>query len=189
MENIKLVPQLSGLTEYWLPIPGFSGYEVSNFGRVKSFRTARCHKPNINGRILKTTKSRGYPIVQLMVNKIRKCKSIHSLVMLAFVGEAKGLEIDHINRIKTDNRLSNLQYLTIPEHRKKDKKGVSINKGVNSGATNLTNEQVLKIYSLAHTANIKQKDIANQFNLSQTAVSSIKLGRAWSHITGHKKPM
>jgi len=30
-------PQYSGLTEYWITIPGFKNYQVSNLGQVRSF--------------------------------------------------------------------------------------------------------------------------------------------------------
>ena len=36
---------------------------------------------------------------------------VHRLIMLAFVGESDK-DVDHINRIKTDNRFENLRYVT-----------------------------------------------------------------------------
>ena len=52
---------------------------------------------------------RGYPAIKLN----NKQQRIHKLVMLAFVGETpKGFEINHKNGIKTDNRLSNLEFVT-----------------------------------------------------------------------------
>ncbi len=45
-------------------------------------------------------------------NNKRSHHSVHGLVMLAFVGERNGLQINHIDRDKTNNKLSNLEYCT-----------------------------------------------------------------------------
>lgn len=54
---------------------------------------------------------------QVAIDKKNKAIGVHTLVMLAWVGKKpKGMEIDHINRIKTDNRLENLRYVTHKEN-------------------------------------------------------------------------
>ena len=60
-----------------------------------------------------------YLCIDLMQNKYPITKSIHSLVMLAFVWERqKWMVINHKNWIKTDNRLENLEYCTQSENEK-----------------------------------------------------------------------
>jgi hypothetical protein len=102
--------------EIWKPIPGFEGrYEVSNIGRVRSLVA------NHNGRcctkkekILKQATNRlGYSVVRLTDdNKSLHTFTVHRLVMIAFIGLVKGKEVNHINGIKSDNRVENLEYLT-----------------------------------------------------------------------------
>jgi hypothetical protein len=96
------------MEEIWKSLIGYEGlYEISNMGRVKSikFDKERILKPSIT--------NKGYYIIVLYKDNIRDCKTIHRLVIRTFIGEPKSDEIcDHINRIKTDNRIENLRWVT-----------------------------------------------------------------------------
>ena len=84
-------------------------YEVSNFGTIKSIT-----KVNKKERILK-----GYPDGNgyLQVKISGKHITIHKLVAIAFIGERpEGLDIDHIDRNKLNNRADNLRYCTSSEN-------------------------------------------------------------------------
>ena len=109
--------------EKWMPIKGYEGlYEVSDCGRIKSlprnnFKTVRVLKPLINSR-------NGYVYVQLCKNNKAKAFRVHKLVIEAFTGiQLDGYDvnkqIDHINGIKTDNRLENLEIVTQSENVKR----------------------------------------------------------------------
>lgn len=122
--------------EVWKDIKGYEGkYQVSNLGRVKSLK--RWVKRPTNGgyfikeRILKQSKGVGnYLIVGLSKNMKSKSHSVHKLVAEAFLGYEDNLVVDHINNISTDNRLSNLQYISHRENTSKDKIGSSKYVGV-----------------------------------------------------------
>jgi len=94
------------MNEIWVDVIGYEGlYRVSNLGRVMSLLFAR-------ERIMKTPLSGdGYYSVKLCRNREFKFNKIHRLVYESFNGRTE-LVIDHINNVKTDNRLSNLQPLT-----------------------------------------------------------------------------
>jgi hypothetical protein len=96
--------------EEWRPIPGFDGYEVSNLGRVVSYRRRR--PVLLNPR----TRESGHLAVGLRVNPSDfnpKTRLVHQLVMEAFVGPCpEGLEVCHNNGNPADNVLSNLRYDT-----------------------------------------------------------------------------
>ncbi|AUT00354.1 hypothetical protein CLI64_08120 [Nostoc sp. CENA543] len=100
--------------EVWRPIPGYEGqYEVSNMGRVASLNYSRQKKRQV----LKPRPERGYLKVTLYNKHHSKQWKVHQLVLLAFVGERpKQLVTDHINRVKTDNRLANLRYVSRSEN-------------------------------------------------------------------------
>lgn len=91
-------------TEVWKKIKGFSRYEISNLGRIRNEK-----------KILKQRKClNGYPIIGL-VNDFGKrinCR-VHSLLYYTYYDKIEDYSIDHINRIRDDNRLENLREISI----------------------------------------------------------------------------
>lgn len=118
------------MKEIFKDIPNYEGYyQVSNLGRVKSL--------NFNGtkkeRNLKGTLSCGYLTVGLCKGGIRKTYKISQLVAIVFLDhKPDGFKIivDHINNIRTDDRLENLQLITTRENTSKDQEGKSKYTGV-----------------------------------------------------------
>lgn len=51
--------------------------------------------------------------------------------------------------------------------------------------TKLTPAKVLEIYAMAHKEEFSQDEIADRFNIHQSTVSDIKLGRRWGNLTKH----
>lgn len=103
--------------EIWKDIIGYEGlYQVSNFGNVKSLD--RCVPFGTNHRIVKSKilkpilSTSGYSKVALPKNLY-----IHRIVLTSFVGicDLKP-HVNHINGIKTDNRLENLEWVTAREN-------------------------------------------------------------------------
>ena len=96
--------------ELWEAVKDYEGlYEVSSFGRVKSFKFGkeRVLKPSID--------SSGYYSVVLSDKIKGKSKRIHQLVAESFLNHMScghKLVIDHINDDKLDNRVKNLQVVT-----------------------------------------------------------------------------
>lgn len=106
------------IMEEWRDVPGYEGYyQVSNLGQVRSLtRTVKGRngflKP-ATGKILKYALRKGYPFVRLSKLNCAKMCSIHRLVWEAFNGPIpEGMQVNHINEVKTDNRLENLNLLT-----------------------------------------------------------------------------
>lgn len=100
------------MTEQWRRIPGYESYEVSDLGRVRSFRK------NWTGRLLKQSIDDGYPGVSIYGESDRSRRwPTHRLVLLAFVGPLpEGLHSRHLNGNSMDNRLANLAYGTVSEN-------------------------------------------------------------------------
>ena len=111
-------------TEKWKDVPNYEGlYQVSNMGNVKSLGNDKKRKE----KILNNQKdSKGYLRVSLSKNGKVKPMLIHHLITIVFLGHipdgTRRIVIDHINNIKTDNRLENLQLITNRQNTSKDKK-------------------------------------------------------------------
>jgi len=98
--------------EIWKSVPDFEDYQVSNLGRIKSFK---CGKIKI---IKMSICNSGYYSVKLY-GKTKKMFSIHVLVAIAFLNhkpDGFNLVVNHKNFIKTDNRLCNLEIITNREN-------------------------------------------------------------------------
>lgn len=102
------------MEEIWKEIPGFPGYEVSNLGRVKSYKQYRA------GKILTLHPARkGYLQVRMQdIDGAQITKYIHRLVMIAFnpIEGAENLTVDHIDNNPTNNCLDNLRWMTAEEN-------------------------------------------------------------------------
>jgi hypothetical protein len=128
------------MEEIFKDIPNYEGmYQVSNLGNVKSLPRFRKTGTVSGGYITKekilkkTIYSNGYVIATLNNYGKKEKKSVHQLVAMAFLNHKPNgfkLVVDHINNIKTDNRLENLQIITNRENSSKKQKGTSKYTGV-----------------------------------------------------------
>lgn len=95
--------------EEWKDIIGYEGYyQISSFGRVKNIRT---------GSILSgDTNNLGYRRV-ILYTPIKKRFFVHRLVALHFCdGFKNGLVVNHIDGDKSNNKSSNLEWVTRSEN-------------------------------------------------------------------------
>lgn len=95
----------------WKDVVGYEGiYKVSDAGHVISFAK------NKEGKLrIPTINSTGYFNVGLCKKGKYVTRKVHRLMAIAFFGKSK-LLVNHKNGIKTDNRLSNLEYVTDREN-------------------------------------------------------------------------
>ena len=115
--------------EEWRDIIGYEGiYQVSNFGNVKSLSRYIKNKHNTltltKEKLMKLCNDKdGYKLVSLIKNGNAKTCRVHFLVCKAFLKKSNESDvIDHINNIKDDNRVLNLQYISFRKNVSKDSK-------------------------------------------------------------------
>lgn len=110
--------------EIWKDILGYEDwYQVSNFGRVKRLKKVHCNhgKTNIIERehiLTPSTDRKGYQVVILSNagGKRKHCK-VHRLVAETFLQNTERKpQVDHINRVRSDNRVENLRWVTNAEN-------------------------------------------------------------------------
>jgi len=109
--------------EEWKDCVGYEDcYEISNLGKVRSkdrqsisYGTRLCNR---KGRELKQNIGKnGYYYVELCKEGKRQTCSIHRLLGLAFISNPLNLPmIDHIDRNRTNNNLSNLRWVSAAEN-------------------------------------------------------------------------
>lgn len=100
------------MKEIYKDIPGYEGkYRISNLGNVLSLNYQNTRKP----RVLAPIKHRlGYLIVHLGQSKI---KMVHCLVATAFIPNPENKQfVNHIDGDKTNNNISNLEWVTSKEN-------------------------------------------------------------------------
>lgn len=108
------------MTEIWKDIAGYEGhYQVSNMGRIKSLSRKIEFGDRVRyskEKMLKLKLSAyGYLRTALSINDKMTHYSVHLLVWDAFGNgkrDYRKIQVDHINNIKTDNRIENLQLLS-----------------------------------------------------------------------------
>lgn len=97
------------MEEIWRNIEGWPDYQVSNYGRFKSFK--RCPE----GKLLSPYLNQyGYLNIHLRARGKNKVLQCHRVVLSTFnpIPDADTMEVNHKNENKQDNRLSNLEWAT-----------------------------------------------------------------------------
>lgn len=95
--------------EIWIDIKGYEGkYEVSSFGRVRSFN----YRNTGEIKVLSVCENKcGYLYVGLFKDGKQKKFKIHRLVAESFIPNPNNLpQVNHKSEVKTDNRVENLEW-------------------------------------------------------------------------------
>ena len=153
------------MKEIWKDIKDYEGlYQVSNLGRVKRITT---------GRVLKPLKhANGYLMVKLSKNSIVYTKTVHRLVAEAFIPNPEHKsEINHIDENKTNNTVSNLEWMTRKEN---------INHGTRTERMSKT-QSIPIIATNIKTGESKEfygaRECARQLGLTHGNITSVLKGR------------
>lgn len=179
---------MKDLIENWRVLPSREKFEVSDLGKVRTI-TKRIVMKNgrtmtKKGRILKEKKNKkGYPEIRLYEKRnISITQTVHKLVMLTFVGlRPEGLQVNHKNGIKTDNRLVNLEYVTPSDNIKHAYRlGLQSRKGERNNHAKLKVGQVQEIREKYSTGNYTQKSLGLVYGVCQDQISSIVRRESWN---------
>lgn len=160
------------MNEIWKDVVGYEGiYKVSSIGRVKSLKFNK-------EKILKLNLNKGYYRVSMSLDGKNTLRKVHQLVSESFLGHICSgylLVIDHINDIKTDNRVENLQIVSQRENAYKTQgnysskyKGVSWCKHANKWKANIyinKKQTFLGYYKIEKQANLAYHNALNKLTI------------------------
>lgn len=157
--------------EKWMPVVGGGrNYAVSDSGRLFSF---------VSGRYLKSSRSNcGYETFGSTLG------SVHRLVVKAFMGEIpEGLQVNHMDGVKHNNNLSNLEVVTASQNQRHAiDTGLSLPPtGEKNGMSVLVESEILEMYDM-FLAGHSNTVIGDRFGVHSRYVSLVRHGKRWKHL-------
>lgn len=163
--------------EEWRVIPNFPDYAISNMGRVKRLTTRKGAR---GGRILKPCDCRGYAYVVFGTRADKKTFRVHRLVAEAFIGPAPEgrTHVNHINFIRSDNRVSNLEWTSHLENMRHSQRHGRLKppKGEKHWCSKLSDKDVENIRAEYKAGGVTQISIAKKYGVGGSTVGQILTG-------------
>lgn len=153
-------------------------YEISNFGRLRSFKKTSA------GYILKNTKLKGYQaLVVKLKNQKNTTKYIHKLVAEHFIPKDSPLQkhVIHLDFVKDNNHISNLLWVTRQTMFAHQKINPNYKRGFISNAK-LTENDVIKLKLKLIRGDNKPNSLAKEFGITHTQLNRIRKGENWAHV-------
>lgn len=175
--------------EIWKDIEGFEGnYQVSSKQRIKSVKR-KIEMPNgffrtVFERIMKQYESRGYLKVNLRFDNKQNLLLVHRLFAKAFIPNPNNLPyLNHINGIKTDNRIENLEWCSHLDNMRHAFKTKLIPSGEDNHNSKLSNNKVLVIKRLMlMNPNFNQSAVARKLGVQRSIINGIVKKRKWNYV-------
>ena len=162
--------------EIWRPIAGYENYQVSNYGRVKSFYNGKV-------KILKPAIKHVYLQVTLCKDCMHKLFSVHRLVALAFIPNPEGKpQINHRDGRKLNNYVENLEWVTGAENSQHAFATGLRAQGEESARAKFTNEQVK--YIRQNPDKLTTTKLAEKFGVCRRTISDIQRGKKYKTVGG-----
>jgi len=168
------------MEEIWKDVKDFEGlYQVSNLGNVKRLISERVFAERLIGR---TIDRYGYVKRVLSKNGKNNHFTEHRLVAIAFIDNPNNKQaVNHINGIKTDNIVQNLEWCTNKENKEHAViTGITNQKGVKHNMCKLTEEQVCEIRKIGFSQT--RMSLSKKYGVSRTHILRLIKNKGWEHI-------
>lgn len=183
------------MREVWKTIPGYTRYEASNLGHIRSKTeqvkvAASNYRPayykTCKGKIIKPWNSTlgNYDTVGLSVKGKTKKRSVHILVCLAFHGLPPSKELSnalHENGKSKDNRASNLYWGSLLENTQDRRDHGRDRFGEKHPLVKITLKTAQSIYD-QRSKGISAKILKVRYGISASSICDIYMGRTWPQV-------
>ena len=156
--------------ENWKIIPFEDNYEVSDKGNVRNKKSGH----------IKSLRYDRYDYLRVTLYPSGKTYSVHRLVAMVWHKDAyiEGLQVDHINAVRDDNKASNLEWVTYEENQRRVKnryRGI----GENNPSSIITDKLA---YEIKYTFDESIPDISKRLSVDRNIVESVRRRESWTHV-------
>lgn len=169
------------MKEEWRSCVGFRGYEVSDLGNVRTWRSANGRGYAKSPRAMKQRPDKdNYLYVQISNDRYCCAVRVHRLVLDAFVGlRALGEQARHLDGNRQNNRPTNLVWGTAQQNADdRGRHGYWLRR-VRETQAKLSARDIIAIKRLIDRG-ATQVEAAKKFGVTQVHISAIVRGLVWS---------
>jgi hypothetical protein len=162
-------------SQTWVKIEGFEEYLVNKEGQVFSTKSNRPMKHTVNGQ--------GYEYLTITKDGKQYSQIVHTIVAKNFLGpRPEGLQVNHIDGVKTNNHVSNLEYCT-PKQNSQHSVDMGLKKPMRNEEhplCRLSDKTVKEIRKLK--GHISPKYVGHTFGVSMRHVQRIWSGKSRKEV-------
>lgn len=177
------------IEEIWKAVPGYKGYEVSDYGRVRSLDREKFIARNgkyfwfpYKGRVLiQQDNGTGYLSVALRCSNRTSRLYVHILVAEAFLEERPTPlhEVAHNDNNRAHNNIENLRWATKHENQEDRKCHGTYLWGEYCPQSILT---VAEVRTIRKSKTSSRIHLAQNYGVSVSTIKAIRAGRTWKHV-------
>lgn len=181
-------PIQSNAGEFWKYVPNTNQrYLISNQGRLL---TTKHKNSNRHAIMLPAKNHKGYLATMILIDGKLKSVTLHRLVASAWIeNPQKKTQVNHINFVRHDNRLENLEWVTPAENTKysydagRIQKPICTNfvKGSKNGTAKLNEQKVKEIREKFKPYQYTRKMLALEYGVAESTIKDVIL-RRWKHV-------
>ena len=173
----------------WFTIPQTNGaYECNVEGQIRTVRTGRIHKPHL--------KKSGYTQQKLKINGRIRYVLVHRIIAATFIDPTfpiiqdrnimdLTLNVNHINNKKDDNRLINLEIITMKSNaQQRDKYNPDrIQKSIQTirAKSKISQEEINYLIEESKATDITHQALADKYGVTQGYISNVIAGKCRSN--------
>lgn len=158
-------------------IPGYPGYHANRDGNIYSTK-----RKGVALLMKKGLTNCGYEKIGFYVDRKKVYPLVHRLILSTFAGHPGGLHCNHKNGNRTDNRLSNLEWVTRSENERHARRELGkLMHGHHNTLAKLTDKKVTRIRQLRREGWTFQS-LADKFGIGVSHACRVAKGEVWRHI-------